>query len=192
MGTILSIDTPAELRRLDAKFENPAWRGWLVLRMLFAVAAGLVLLIAAVGGSLFGMLIMLVFFALLAGPIVSLWWRMRAARPYRMRIRHSAAEIREAHEIYRRLAALSSQQYARPLVLTMYRLSALPVDSYEGTWQVHVEILKRLASLRRLHEAEDHLTAAAAGRIVVDQDDLDVSSAYAAALDEVAGLVVDP
>lgn len=160
--------------------------------MLFAIAAGIVLLFAAVGGSLFGMLLMAAVFGLLAGPIVRLWWRMRAVKPYRMTLRYGEDEIRQAHWIYRRLAALSSQQYARPLVLTMYRLSSFPVDSDAGARQVHVEILKRLASLRRLHEAEDHLTAAAAGRIVVDQDDLDASSAYAAALDEVADLVVDP
>lgn len=188
MGTILAVDAPYELRRLDRKFDSDIWRGFLVLRLVFCAAALLVLVVALFAGSLVGAVVMLAFLAAVAGPIWSLHYVLRKGKHWRVPVRHGVSLIKQAHSLYWRLTP-SSQPYALPLIRTMYRISAVDVLSDSGARQVRADINQRLHALDRLLAAEDQVTIATAGAIVTDKDDLTTVYAYQEALGQVAELV---
>ena len=186
MATILSIDTPAELRRLDAKFERPAWRGWLIVRAVFILpAAMIVLLFAVVDGSIFGSLFMLALIALIGLPIISLWWRLRRARQYRMPILHQPGMIREAHAIYADLSVESQHEYGAPLIRSMYRLAAMERMRYASQDKIHAHIGDRLAALRGLLDAEQAMRLWEHEPELHDRDAINAADQWAAALKDV-------
>lgn len=189
MGTILSIDAPTELRRLDTKFTRPIWRGWLIIRLFFAAAAILVFVAATVSGSLFGMVLTAAVFVLLAGPIWWLSWRLRAARSYRMPVLAGAEYILKAHVIYWRLTP-PTREYAGSLIRTMYRLASIETRSHQGYEDLKGKIATRYAALQRLQAAEDQVVLAAAKATLNDADDLAAAAAWEESLAEVESLVI--
>lgn len=190
MGTILSIDAPTELRRLDNKFTRPIWRGWLIIRLFVSAATILVFVVAAIVGSLLGMVLMAALLALFAGPIWWLSWRLRAARRYRMQILIGGEYIVRAHAIYWRLTP-PTREYAGGLIRTMYRLANIDTrNHFQGYEQVKTQIVDRYAALQRLQAAENQVVLASARATLDDVDDLAAAAAWEESLAEVEALVI--
>lgn len=188
MSTILSIETPDELREMDAYLSRDSVRGRIVLSLIFAAAAPFGLLLAILGGSVIGVVVALAWFVLWTGWIVRIWYRLRDARPYRIPVRLGVQQIGEAHNLYRRLSDQSTH-YALPLVLAMYPLSR--VDAQGGTGQASVVALMqdRVNALRKLLDAEDEVRLSVADPLLLNRDDLIASQAYQDALAEVVELL---
>jgi hypothetical protein len=184
MATILRVDTPAELRDLDAQLGNPVVFARIVLSLIFAAVSPIVLVFAILARSPIGVVVSVGWFALWTGWIFRLQHRLKAARPYRVRVRVGIDEIREAHDIYRRLSPQSTD-YAVPLILTMYRISVIEVRGELGERRLLNLMKERTSALRNLLAAEDEVAVATAMQSVDDRDDLDAMSAWRDALAEV-------
>jgi hypothetical protein len=184
MGTILRVDTPAELRDLDAQLGRPSVVGRIVLSLVFAAAAPIVLVFAIVVLDPIGVAVSLGWFLLWTGWIFRLRHRLKAARPWRVRVSTGIDEIREAHAIYRHLTP-ASREYARPLIYTLYRISAIEVRGEIGERRLLHEMRDRTESLRHLLAAEDEVQIATAMPTIHDRDDLDALAAWRQALAEV-------
>jgi hypothetical protein len=184
MATILRVDTPDELRDLDAYLGRPAVAGRIALSVIMAAASPIVLVIAIVGGWWTGIVMSVLWFLVWTGWIFRLWHRLKAARPYRVPVRLGIDEIGRAHNAYRKLS-LDSQQYALPLVDVMYRLSVVPVRGQYGERRVVNEMRGRSVAIERLLAVEDDIQIGTAQPLLQDRDDVATAEAYRAALDEV-------
>lgn len=190
MSTILSIETPDELRALDAYLNRDSVRGRIVLSVILAAAAPFGLLFAVLGGSVIGVVVAFAWAAFWTGWIIRIWYRLRAARPYRIPVIQGVQQIGEAHNLYRRLSTeSSSREYALPLVKAMYRISTVPVIGPSGEQHLVELMQERVEALQRLLAAEDRVAIASAGEWANDRDDLGAVQAYQDALNEVAAML---
>lgn len=186
MATILRVDTPDRLRDLDARLNDNKVRGRIVFSLIMSVAAPVVLVFAVLALDPIGVIVAILWLVLWVGWIIRLWHKLKAAREYRVPVRHGIAEIREAHNIYRRLSnESSSREYALPLVNTMYQISVIEVQSEYGERRLAYLMRERVHALRNLLRAEDRIAIASARGWTEDRDDLDAASAYQDALNEV-------
>lgn len=186
MGTVLRVDTPKQLRDLDAQLGRPSVVGRIVVSLIFAAASPIVLVFAVLVLDPIGVLVSIGWFALWTGWIFRLQHKLKAARPYRVPVLAGLDEIRQAHDIYRRFSPdSSSREYALPLVEAMYRISVVPVKGQLGERRLVGLMRERVAALRNLLDAEDRVALASAGQWADDRDDLGVVQAYQEALVEV-------
>jgi hypothetical protein len=187
MATILSIDAPDEFRALDARLDKPGTLGRIALSLIFAAAAPVVLVMALIGHDLMGVFASIVWFLLWTGWLFPLYRKIKASRRFRVRIVAGQDAIREAHAIYNRLnPESSSQEYALPLIKTMYQISVIPVQGEYGVLRLENLMRERVHALRGLLAAEDEVALASAAGWTRDRDDMDAVTAYQDALNEVA------
>lgn len=184
MATILRVDTPQELRDLDAQLGRPAVLGRIVVSVILAAASPIVLVFALVALNPIGALVSIGWFVLWTGWIFRIWHKLKAARPYRVPVRVGIGEIRKAHDIYRRLSP-ESTGHALPLIFTMYRISAVEVRGEIGSRRLTNLMRERTDALQNLLAAEDEVQIAVAMPTVQDRDDLDAVKAWQLALAEV-------
>lgn len=187
MATILRVDTPSELRDIDARLSKPSVRGRIALSVVMAAAAPIVLLFSLLALDPIGVGVSLVWFVAWTGWIFRMRSRLKAALPYRVTVRAGVPEIRRAHSIYHRLSPeSSSREYALPLVRAMYRISTVPVQGDIGERHLVNLMRERVDALQRLLDAEDQVAIASAGQWANDRDDMNAVTAYQDALNEVA------
>lgn len=190
MATILRVDTPKELRRLDAYLDKPSVRGRIAVSVIMALASPIVLIFSVLALNPIGVMVSLGWFALWTGWIWRIWHKLKPARPYRVQVRVGVREIREAHNRYRRLVGESSaRDYALPLINAMYRISMSPVQGPAGEQRLVALMRERVQALGRLLDAEDKINHAADGLSLGDRVDLATVAAYQDSLNEVVTLL---
>lgn len=184
MATILRVDTPQELLKVDAQLDRPSFRGRMVFSLIMAAAAPVVLLFALVTLNPIGVLVAVGWFFLWTGWLLSIRRKLKGARPYRVPVRAGVEEIRKAHEIYSHLTS-QSVGAALPLIFTMYRISVIEVHGEAGQQRLLDLMRERTAALQGLLAADDNLAIMAAAPTVQDRDDLEAAEAWRQAVAEV-------
>lgn len=186
MATILRVDAPAKYRDLDARLDKAGTLGRIALSVIMAAGALLVFVMALISGNLLGMAVSVGWFFAWTGWLFPLYRQAKASRAYRVRIVAGQDEIREAHDIYKRLnPESSSREYALPLIKTMYAISVVDVQGEYGQRRLANLMKERVEALRNLLATEDDIALASASGWTDDRTDIGAVNAYREALAEV-------
>lgn len=189
---VLRIDAPAAVRRHEKRRDSPLVFLTLVMGGAAFLAALVVLVIAwfAPDGTIG---------ALMCGTVVAAYlsllgwlgyWEQRRD-PWLATVRlgdDAESLIVEAHRVYWALSA-EARDRALELVCTMYRIAEADVRGAKARDLVEHRLARRLWALRDLLHAEDRLRMATDALALDDTTDLDTSTAWRQAMDQVEDIV---
>lgn len=186
MATIFRVDTPAELRRLDASYDTDRFAAWVWFVTVATVMLSIATVVAVVAD--FGPAAVAILAALLLATMVAEVRTVRTMRrmpPWRQPVRIGIPHIVQAHDLYWKLTPETRGSYALPLIETMYRLSVIDVHGQAAIDRIGDAIRDRYVALRHLVDAEDRLRMVAADPSLADGDDLAAAAAWEQAIGDV-------
>jgi hypothetical protein len=186
MASVLRVDTPPRLRRLDTVFETGRFEGLFVVTCMFGCLAGLGFIMFASAGYRYGTLLTLVWLAVCCAFITWSVGMMLRIRRWRTPVRIGPHWIRAAHNLYWDLTPETRATYGLPLILAMYRLTMTPVLGGEAVEAVEGQMWERVDALKRLLAVEDEIRLAVADPSMSDRDDVVAAGMFAAAIAPVA------